>query len=101
MISLLTMVLFAAPPGSQCLTQYGKTACGYQCLAAHGKVACARTPDGVCDDGSDTVTCWDPPEGVRVHYRGKVPRPKCVSRSGKTVCGYQCALQDEDANCAE
>lgn len=101
MIALL-LVVFAVPGVvPQCLTGFDKTACGFQCLAAHGKVLCARTPEGVCDDSSDTVTCWDPPEGVRVHFRGQVPRPSCLSRAGKTVCGYHCQAHDNDVACAE
>src|SRR5689334_20814718 len=97
MIALLTLA-FAAP---QCLTQYEKTACGYHCLANHGQVACARTPDGICSDGAETVTCWDPPEAVRLHYRGRVPRPACLSRAGKTACGYACQAHDNEVVCAE
>ena len=47
------------------------------------------------------MTCWDPPEAVRVHYRGAVPRPKCLSRAGRTICGYHCQANDADVACAD
>jgi hypothetical protein len=97
---LLGILNLTTPTAPKCLTQYGQTACGFQCLAAHGEVACAATPDGICDSGGGTVTCWDPPESVRSYYRDRVPRPECRTRAGKTACGYRCQAKDNDVACA-
>lgn len=92
---------------STCLTNYGKTACGYRCLAAHGDVACAATPLGVCKATSDApatqgagVVCWDPPDAVRAHYGDRAPLPDCIMRRGDLTCGYHCQGIGSEAECA-
>lgn len=45
---------------SQCITQFGVTACGYGCMAALGQVRCARTPQGSCREVAGVVRCSDP-----------------------------------------
>lgn len=96
---LLALPQSAAPP--KCMTFYGKTACGYRCQASNDQVACAQTPDGVCVAVLGVVTCWDPPEWVRAHYAGAVPRPECLTRYGKTACGYHCEAHDGEVACAQ
>lgn len=101
MLLLLVNVLMFASSAPSCLTNYGKTACGYHCLAAHGQVACAKTPAGVCSDISTAVACWDPPDWVRAHYGDKTPRPECRRRGEKHACGYHCTAHGDDVACAQ
>src|SRR5437867_7528990 len=100
MLLLLLHVLAMATAPTTCLTNYGKTACGYNCLAAHGDVACSKTPAGTCSDVSTKVACWDPPDWVRAHYGEKVPRPECRLRNGAYACGYRCHAHGDDVACA-
>ncbi len=104
---LLVALLPLLPVQSTCLTNYGRTVCGYRCLAAHGDVACAKTPHGICKATSDApangqpgVVCWDPPETVRIHYGDKTPLADCVMRRGELTCGYQCQALGDMAKCA-
>jgi len=91
----------STPSTSTCITNSGKTACGYGCIAAHGEVGCAQTSAGVCGATDRDLICWDPPDSVRAHYGDKAPRPKCLTRSGVIACGYQCAARDSgDVRCA-
>jgi hypothetical protein len=94
MLALLLHVLALLPAPSTCLTNYGKTACGYHCQAAHGDVQCARTSAGICGFTDSQLVCWDPPDSVRAHYGDKAPRPECMQRSGQMQCGYNCASRD-------
>ena len=102
----LLVVLLPQVQTSRCITNYGKTICGYSCLAAHGDVACARTPSGICASTSDTaekpgVVCWDPPESVRAHYGDLTPLPQCVMRKGNVFCGYGCVVHGDEVACAQ
>jgi hypothetical protein len=101
-VGLLQTQTAAAVPGgtSTCLRNYGKTVCGYSCLAAHGAVACARTSAGICEASAASVVCWDPPDVVRVHYKTRVPRPRCLTRNGETRCGYACESHGDEVKCA-
>jgi hypothetical protein len=97
MLFFLLYSLPLAPAMSPtCMTNYGKTVCGYHCLAAHGEVACAKTSAGICGATETELTCWDPPDSVRAHYGDKVPRPKCLTRFGSIACGYDCASREGD-----
>ncbi len=93
---MLLYLLPLLPATSTCITNYGKTACGYHCLAAHGEVACAKTSAGICGATESELVCWDPPDSVRAHYGDKVPRPKCLTRAGAIACGYDCASREGD-----
>lgn len=93
--------LVDGPAEYRCITVYGRTECGYRCEATNGEVGCARTRDGVCVTGSGKLTCWDPPEWVRAHYRDKLPPPECLSRDGETACGYHCWSHDGVVKCAD
>jgi hypothetical protein len=55
----------SAPP-AECLSNYGKTACGWGCLASHGEVRCSQVPGGICVAQFGTITCVEPP---RHHHR--------------------------------
>jgi len=94
MIALILQLIALLPTPSTCLTNYGKTACGYNCQAAHGDVQCARTSAGVCGFTDRELVCWDPPDSVRAHYGDKTPRPTCLPRSGQIACGYHCESRD-------
>ncbi|MFO0598582.1 MAG: hypothetical protein U0228_24965 [Myxococcaceae bacterium] len=80
----------------ECLSQFGRTACGFHCVAQFGKVACAQTPAGACEAQFGKVTCWDPP----VMFEGQ-PQAECLSQFGTTVCGYHCVAQFGKVACAQ
>jgi len=103
MLALLFHFLSFLPVnGSSCINNYGKVACGYHCIAAHGELACARTSAGVCSFTDSEITCWDPPDSVRAHYGDRVPRPRCLARSGHLACGYNCESRDGgEVHCSE
>ncbi len=99
MLALIFQLLQLLP--SNCLTNSGRTACGYGCIAAHGEVGCARTSAGVCGFTDRELVCWDPPESVRAHYGDKVPPAQCMTRTGSIACGYRCAsLDGGEVRCA-
>lgn len=106
----------AADPASDCLSAYGKTACGYDCEAAYGDVKCAATPQGTCKAAYGEVTCFDPtpqpvvvvvaPSGYpRGSYTVSPVAPTvasdCVSAYGQTACGYQCVQAYGEVKCAQ
>jgi len=88
-------------PDPQCLHSEGKTACGYGCRASDRQVRCAQTPQGVCTIGSGMVACWDPPPLVKAVLGRHAPRPTCVTSYGQTACGYQCASNYDQVQCAQ
>jgi hypothetical protein len=96
----LVLAWLLLAPQAACLTNYGRTACGYHCLAAHGEIDCARTSAGVCDASTPHVVCWDPPDIVRAHYGSAVPAAACLMRDGEVACGYHCEAHDETVRCA-
>ena len=100
LVLYLLTLLPASPAAPTCLTNFGKTACGYHCRAAHGEVACAKTSAGVCDATEKKLVCWDPSDIVRAHYGDAVPRPACLTRSGNIRCGYHCQASDSEIRCA-
>lgn len=100
MHALVLYLLTLLPAVATCITNSGKTACGYHCLAAHGEVACARTAAGVCGATDSNLVCWDPSDTVRAHYGDRVPRPECRTRGGTVVCGYHCETADSEVRCA-
>jgi hypothetical protein len=101
LIVLALFALFDTPAPYRCITVYGRTECGYRCEATNGDVGCAATPAGVCVTTGGKLTCWDPPEWVRAHYRERLPTPECLTKSGETACGYHCWSHDGDVQCAE
>jgi hypothetical protein len=86
---------------ADCLTSNNQTSCGFSCLAAYGVVRCAQTPDGICEAGGASVTCWDPPPYVRRHYGVALPRPECTHDYGLVACGYHCASGYGKVRCAD
>lgn len=46
-------------PGMVCLASFGKVACGYGCAEGFGEVKCASEPEGVCQAAFGKVTCSD------------------------------------------
>lgn len=98
---LLISLLPLLPVAPSCMTQSGKTACGYHCIAAHGEVGCAQTEAGVCGATERELVCWDPPDAVRAHYGEKVPPAQCQSKQGQLACGYHCQTRETgDVRCA-
>jgi hypothetical protein len=91
----------AGIPPPQCVTSFGKTACGYGCRASDGQVRCAQTPQGVCSVGSGIVACWDPPPLVKGVLGVRAPRPSCVTSFGQTACGYECVANYDQVQCAQ
>ena len=47
-------------------------------------------PDGVCIATPRGVTCWDPPVSAYCADDKPIPRPRCLSVSGRAACGYDC-----------
>lgn len=82
----------ATPPRTEgrmdCVSAYGKQACGFDCKAAYGEVACAKTEWGRCIAAYGQVTCGDPPRWALRHR--DLPQVSCLSAYGKAVCGYGC-----------
>lgn len=85
---------------AECISGYGKTACGYSCIAAYGTVRCAATPAGTCESAYGKVACWDPPRWVFSRYRGRVPKAECESAYGQIACGYHCESAYGQVACA-
>ncbi len=99
--SLLGALLVGQDAGAaECLTSFGKTACGYHCVASEQQVRCSQTPEGVCSASSGIVACWDPPPILRKVF-DPVPRPRCVTNYGQTACGYHCIRSDDRVQCAQ
>lgn len=73
-------------PAATCITQSGKTACGYHCVAAHGEVARAHTAAGICDSNERKIVCRDPSDNVRAHYGDSVPSPDAGRGEDTTNC---------------
>ncbi|MBX7097226.1 MAG: hypothetical protein K1X89_05925 [Myxococcaceae bacterium] len=86
------------PAGANCVTEYGKTACGFSCVANAGQVACAQTPYGACVSNYGKVQCWDPPASHCVQGSAKA---QCISDYGKLACGYACVSAYGQLACAE
>lgn len=95
------LALLDTPAQYRCLTYNGHTECGYRCEATGGEMGCAQTAQGICVTASGHVTCWDPPEWVRAHYRDRVPPPECLTRGGVTACGYKCRAHNGEVACAQ
>ena len=107
MLAFLVATALAAEP--DCVSAFGKTACGYDCVTAFGEIKCAQTPEGKCEAAFGEITCWDPPP--RVPYiamdpgflppAGRVDPPaKCVSAYGLQECGYHCKAAFGVLKCA-
>jgi len=100
LLYLLHLVPQAAVDPPTCLTEDGKTACGFHCVAAHGTVACAQSPSGTCTSVGERATCWDSPQAIRIQYRRPMPVAQCLARAGNIACGYNCAARDNQVACA-
>ncbi len=106
MRGVLSLLLFLFATGralaedAPCITNYGKTACGYHCLANYGQVKCARTSAGACAANYGQVVCWDPPRHVQRRRRW-IPRAECLSNYGTIACGYGCIADYGHVQCAQ
>jgi hypothetical protein len=97
------------PAESQCVTGYGRTACGFSCVKAYGDVQCAQTPWGRCAAAYGRVVCGDPlpPQGGfspipgRFGRIGRIPPVQCESAYGMTACGYDCKAAYGVVRCAQ
>jgi hypothetical protein len=83
-----------------CISEYGKTACGYHCIAGYGKVACAKTPMGATASACGITGYWDPPAYVRRWYRDAGPAASCLAAYGEIACGYDCTAEYGQVRCA-
>lgn len=83
----------------QCVSAYGRTACGFSCVAAYGVVRCADTSAGRCEAAYGKVECWDPAPWVFSRYR-RVPQAQCISAYGEIACGYGCEAAYGEVACA-
>lgn len=88
---------------AQCVAASGKVACGWSCVAHAGEVRCAQTPGGVCAGNGGQIVCSEavaqPRYDDRPRYRD-VPQQECLSKYGKTVCGYGCVAGYGEVKCA-
>ena len=82
---------FAEP---ECVTAFGKTACGYNCVSGYGDVKCARTPQGECTKAYGDIVCWDP--DIYTYQKAE-----CVNAYGDIVCGYDCVSAYGQIKCAQ
>ena len=96
MIGLMSTAL-ANPAQPECVTQYGKTACGYDCVAEYGQVACAQVPWGTCIAGYGKVLCG-PSTPL---YGPEVEKAECISGYGELACGYSCVAEYGQVACAQ
>lgn len=92
LLFLFTCKLAFAEP--TCITNYGRTVCGYDCKADYGEVKCAQTPNGACTSNYGQVYCWDPP--MHVHQKAE-----CISNYGQIACGYHCIANYGEVKCAK
>jgi hypothetical protein len=101
LIGLISFVLSSGAP--QCVTEYGKTVCGYSCVARYHQVKCSETPQGICypDSKSESVICWDPPVASRVPAAVGSLQASCITEYGQTVCGYSCKAKAQQVKCAQ
>lgn len=83
-----------------CISEYGKTACGYHCVSGYGKVACAKTPMGATISEAGITGYWDPPAYVRRWYRDAGPAASCLAAYGEAACGYDCTAAYGKVSCA-
>ena len=81
---------FADP---NCVTAYGKTACGYNCTSGYGDVQCSRTPQGACEAAYGKVKCMDPGYGV-------YEKATCITGYGDIACGYNCVSGYGEVACS-
>ena len=108
MLTLLTLVLLAAPPQAYdptkpgCRTVDGRTDCGWQCRhdSLRG-VQCAKTEAGRCFTVDGQVACFDPPAHVTRVFAGSLPEPTCLARDGRVACGYGCVAGNGEVRCAQ
>lgn len=95
-----TLATVAAAAPAECITQYGRTVCGYDCIAQNGQIECAQTPYGACSSENGQVTCWDPGASVQYVYGPATPGAECVERFGQVACGYNCTAGMGQVACA-
>ena len=89
-----------SPPPTQCVTQGGKTACGYGCLTFNGTAACAATPLGRCEVWQGELVCWDPPLVLTSLPQTQWKRAQCEHNFTQQACGYHCKASGDDVACA-
>ena len=93
----MPLALFAASNAfaeAECLSAYGKTACGYDCIEAYGNIKCAQTPMGTCAEAYGNIVCYDPPGNPH-------KKAECKESYGNIVCGYHCIAAYGNIKCAQ
>ncbi|MBJ6764668.1 hypothetical protein JGU66_28190 [Myxococcaceae bacterium JPH2] len=101
-LALLLCGVSARAEEPRCVSNFGKTACGYHCVANYAQVKCAQTEEGVCTANYGEVVCWDPPRrGHRREHGAEYPRAQCLSNYGSTACGYACVANYGEVKCAQ
>ncbi|MFT3694990.1 MAG: hypothetical protein QM831_17770 [Kofleriaceae bacterium] len=85
---------------SSCLSDYGKTACGYHCIANYGQVRCSATPAGACLANYGKVVCWDPPRRAYRHHRRRIKQASCLADYNQIACGYDCVANYGEVACS-
>jgi len=90
---------------AQCLSAHGTTVCGYGCKKAYGKIRCSQYPGGRCWKDHGRIKCTDDthPGGgwwKRPPPLVSGPKAQCVTKYGRTVCGYNCVAKYSQAKCS-
>lgn len=88
------------PPQMQCASGFGQVACGYNCVSGFGEVKCAEVPNGRCEAAYGKVTCFDPKQDEQDPKPHLDAQAECLSRYGKSACGYGCVAAYGEIKCA-
>lgn len=96
---IFTSATTLADEDAACVTEYGRTVCGYHCIAEYGQIRCAKTEAGVCLAEYGQIVCWDPPSSRRRSARRR--RAECLAEYGRVVCGYGCVAEYGQVKCAQ
>ncbi len=99
-LSVVALLLSAAPDKPSCVNINGTTACGYNCKADNGAAQCAQTPQGICATRGGKIFCFDPP-AILTQVMKSVPEPECKvdTMHDKLVCGYHCTSALSELRC--
>lgn len=101
MTKILLLLALAQTEQPTCHVSGDERACGFHCRAELGQVRCARTPEGFCARVEGRLTCWDPPEEVRLHPVTGGPTPRCEVKYREVACGYACLTSPSHLACAQ
>lgn len=98
--ALLRKIFDKRVPSPSCVTNDGRTACGYHCVSNYGSAQCAQTPFGACRANEGKLVCWDPPARVMLRDKKQTPEASCIAAYGKVACGYHCEANQGVLRCA-